>query len=248
MKFLWILVAIATLAPGLCAETLSFDNGFAAARSHNARPLFRIDEASFSKSGERLDQFVRSPLLEDGHNSADQMFGAGASLGINTAAIAVSFGAFFDFYFTPWLAAGTFVSVSYGFLGQREHNGGDALAVSASLGAKFVLDFPDMEVTHWLRPFVAFYPLGVAFLSATEDADIPGTGNTKDVKYSDVYFLMLGGVGSDFFLTDNIAIGIGLYVWGSIGGSKHEHSQGIDTRTSGAIGVYFEYARLTLRF
>ena len=245
MKYLWILLVVAALTPALGAKELGLGD-FSAAR-HQPRTLFHTNEVSF-EHGEKLDQFVRAPILGDTRNSEDQMFGAGASLGINSAAIAISFGAFFDFYFTPWLAAGTFVSVSYGFLGQKEHNGGDALAFSASLGAKFVLDFADMDITDWWRPYVAFYPLGVTFFSATEDADIPGTGNTKDVKYSDVFFLMLGGVGSDFFLTNTVGIGIGLYVWGTIGGSKHKHRQGIETTTSGAIGVYFEYARLTLRF
>ena len=107
---------------------------------------------------------------------------------------------------------------------------------------------PLVGLTDWFRPFVAFYPVGLAYLSATEDADIPGTGNTKDVKYSDLYFLMAGGAGIDFYLTNLIGVGFGLYIYGSIGGSKHKHSQGIETETKGQVGVYFEYARLSLRF
>ncbi|MCB9895277.1 MAG: hypothetical protein H6839_12565 [Planctomycetes bacterium] len=248
MRHLMLLAGLVALSASLGAATLgdmSFEKAMSTGHTRRAANLF---DTATTTTPAAVDRFMNSALLEEGRESGDQMFGAGATLGLNTAAIGITFGGFFDFYFTPWIAADVFTSVSYGFLGRPEHNGGDALAVTLSLGAKFVLDFEDLEWTEWFRPFAVFYPVGLAYLSATEDADEPGTGNTRDVKYSDLYFLMAGGIGSDFYLTNMIGLGFGLYIYGTIGGSKHKHSRGIETKTSGAVGVYFEYVRFTVRF
>lgn len=251
MRYLLVLSAMLALCPLLAATESGFEHGFANSRTPRAVNLFEPAQAapvSFSADFGSLDPLLRAPIMESPRESANQMFGTGATLGINSAALGVTFGGFFDFYFTPWLAAGAHFSISYGILGRPEHNGGDALAVSVLLGAKFVLDFEELEITDWFRPFVALYPAGFAYFAATEDADIPGTGDTKDVKYSDLFYLIAGGTGIDFYLTNLIGVGFGLYLYGTVGGSKHKHDDGIETESTGSVGVYFEYARLSLRF
>jgi len=250
MRYLLLVAAALALCPLLHADE-GFERSFSAERNLRAVNLFeqQAETRTVAFAGDfDLDPLLRAPIMESPRESADQMFGTGATLGINSAALGVTFGGFFDFYFTPWLAAGAHFSISYGILGRPEHNGGDALAVAVLLGAKFVLDFEDVEITDWFRPFVALYPAGFAYFAATEDADVPGTGDTKDVKYSDIFYLIAGGAGIDFYLTNLIGVGFGLYLYGTVGGSKHEHSNNIETKTKGAVGVYFEYARLSLRF
>ena len=248
MRHLLLLVSFIALSGSLSAASLADMSLENAMSTGHARPTANLFESATATTPSAVDRFMNAALLEEGRETDDQMFAAGATLGINTAAIGISFGGFFDFYFTPWIAAEALTTVSYGFLGRPEHNGGDALAFTVSLGAKFVLDFESLEWTEWFRPFAAFYAVGLAYLTATEDADEPGTGNTRDVKYSDLYFLMAGGVGADFYLTNMFGLGFGLYLYGTIGGSKHKHSRGIETKTSGAVGVYFEYLRFTVRF
>jgi hypothetical protein len=175
------------------------------------------------------------------------MFGAGGALGINSAAVGIGFSGWFDFYFTPWLAAGAWMGVDYGFVGRREHDGGSALMFNFNLGAKFVLDFEDVDITDWFRPWVAFYPVGLAYFAATEEADPPGSADRRDISYSDLYYMMAAGLGIDFMLTRLIGVGFGLYFYGTIGGSRHE-SGNVVTRTRGFFGIHFEYARLSLRF
>lgn len=252
-----MLLALLLLATPLAARDLgmmSLDDAVRASRSDAVhRQLFEPVELESSKAFEvkafDADRIVRSQLLEDDERQSEgQWIGTGVALGLNTAAIGIGFGAWFDFYVMPYLAVSAYSNVSYGIVGRPYHNGGDALAFTFSVGAKFVLDFPNLEVTRWLRPFVAFYPLGFAYYTGTEDADEFGTGNTRDVTYKDLFFLMAGGIGTDFMLTHNIGFGVGFYIFGSIGGSKQKHSAGIETDTNGAVGVYIEYARLSLRF
>jgi len=176
-----------------------------------------------------------------------EQFGAGASLGINYAIPGLGLGFWFEFFPMPFISAGAHMTVGYGGLTDPYENGGTGLAFSLQFGARFVVDFDTIEITRWLRPFVAFYPVGFVYFSGTEDFDVPGTGNTDELTYSDVYFMMSGGFGCDFMITPQIGLGPGLYIYGTAGGSEHKKGN-FKLRTEGAVGVYFEYIRLVLRF
>ncbi|MCC7507831.1 MAG: hypothetical protein IT464_00480 [Planctomycetes bacterium] len=191
---------------------------------------------------------VYGQLLDDsGPRTTEQMFGAGASLSLDTNALGLGFNGFFDFYFTPWIAAASHVGVSYGFLGRQYQEGGTGMGFHVALGARFTFDLPDWEWSRWLRPWVAFYPVGFQLFSASEDFDPPGSDDEGTFKYSDIYFHMMGGGGADFYLTSLIGLGVGVYFYGSFGGSRHKQD-GATIRTNGLFGMYFEYARVTLRF
>jgi hypothetical protein len=244
-----LLVAVLAIgAPGLLAFE-SFEQAWQSSRETRSLNLFEDASPVFSAATPaRVDgtAFLRGQD-EPYRDPTPEMFGAGASLGINYAAIGIGFGLWFEVYPLPFLAINAHTSIAYGILGSPYLDGGDGLAFSFQVGGKFVIDFEEIEITRWLRPFVAFYPFGVAYFSGTEEFDPPGTGNTDEITYSDAFFLMSGGFGSDFYITPNIGVGVAIYIYGTIGGSRHD-KPGDDLDTEGSVGVYVEYVRLALRF
>lgn len=248
MRNLVLFTAVVLGAAGLSAE-MHFTLNTSCVRQVN---LFepvpgKTPRATTANWSPNFENFAKGPLLEDGRASEGQMFGAGGALGINTAAVGIGFTGWFDFYFTPWLAASTWVGIDYGFVGRRVHDGGSALMFNVNIGAKFVMDFADMELSDWFRPWAALYPLGFALYSATEEADPPGNDDRVDITYSDLYYMVATGGGIDFMLTNLIGVGFGMYLYGTVGGKRHEIDNVI-TRTRGFFGFHFEYARLNLRF
>lgn len=205
------------------------------------------EPAAISLDVPSFEDAFRAQVGTKKRETTKEQFGAGASLGINYAAVGLGLGFWFEYYPVPMAAVGAHMSVAYGALGSPYENGGDGLAFSLQFGGRFVVDFDSIEITRWLRPFVAFYPVGFAFFSGNEDFDVPGTGNTDEISYSDVFFLMSGGFGCDFMITPQIGLGLGLYIYGTVGGSEHEKGN-FKFRTEGSVGVYFEYVRLSLRF
>ena len=249
MRYFILLVLVVGLASALGAASLSdlsLEQGLKQARVQRTPDLFETREIAFT-GATGMDRLVRAQAFENGGRETDeQMYGAGAALGLNLEAIGFGAGGWFDFYFQPYIAVSALTTVAYGINGHDYHDGGDALFFSMSLGAKFVLDFPDIEINDWFRPFAAFYPVGFAYIAGTEDAE--EGSRTREVKYSDLYFMMAGGIGADFFLTHLIGVGFGFYVYGTIGGSRHKHTAGIETRTEGNVSAFIEFARINLRF
>ena len=256
MRYMLMVLTAVVFTGGVSAATLtelSFDRSFQHARSNGVdRNLFATKlpqtEAAYTFSGFDLDDTLRSQLIDDsGPTSEERMFGAGAALGFHSYNIGLGVSGWFDFHLFPWLAFGTRFHLAYGILTRTYKDGGEALHIGMGLGAKFVLDVPDLEVTRWLRPWVALYPAGFAYVAATEEFDPPGNDDEGTFKYSDIFYFIQAGTGVDFYLTNMIGLGLGVYITGTVGGSKHEQD-GSDLRTRGLIGVYFEYARLSLRF
>lgn len=229
------LLLLAVLSAPLCAADLAFE-----------MPRVARANSLFEGMPNVLERTQRAPLLEGtGRATGEQMFGAGVSLGIDSSTIGLGVGGWFDFYFTPWIAIEANARIGYGILGRRYHDGGTGLIATFGLGAKFVMDFEEWEFTEWCRPFAVLSPIGFAFLAGDEAAE--DNGDDVRTKYSDILFQVHGGVGCDFFLTDLIGVGLGLYMYGTIGGRK-QTSADVETRTRGQVGVFFEYARLSLRF
>ncbi|MBE7491921.1 MAG: hypothetical protein HS108_09245 [Planctomycetes bacterium] len=194
-----------------------------------------------------LDRELAGQLLdESGPRSKDQMFGAGAALGFAGDPIGFGLSGWFDFYFTTWLAAGARFQMDYGAITRRHEDGGTGLDFSLQFGAKFVFDLEDWEWSRWCRPFVALYPAGFRYHSATERAK-DSQGRRFDFAYSDVFYVISVGGGVDFFLTSNIALGAGILLDGTVGGSRHK-KRGVKIRHVGGADFFFEYARLSVRF
>lgn len=256
MRHFAIMLAAIALAGGLAAADLtklSFEKSFTAPRTH-APSLFAAPEVDAPAKAFNFDSGLSDSGLykgqlvdDDGTDTSEQLFGAGAALGMAGNPLGIGVTGWFSFYFTPWLAAEAKFVLAYGIITDAYENGGDGLAVGLAIGAKFVLDFPDMEITRWLRPFVALYPAGFVYFSSTEEIEPPGSGDTEDFTFSDVFYMIHGGIGVDFYLTNMIGLGVGVYITGTVGGSKHDKS-GVEIETEGSVGVYFEYARLSLRF
>jgi hypothetical protein len=248
-----VLVAIVAMMAGpmLCAAT-AWESEWRQPRAERA--LFEVpaeaapvsyDHGSFL--GWAQDQVAPGQAATKKRETTQEKIGVGASLGINYAAIGIGLGFFAEYYPLPMLAVGAHMSVAYGALGSPYESNGDGLAFAMLFGARFVVDFDTIEITRWLRPFVAFYPFGFAYFSGTEEFDVPGTGNTDDITYTDIFFLTTGGFGSDFYITPQIGVGVAIYIYGTIGGSKHE-KRGFELETEGSVGVYVEYVRLSFRF
>lgn len=207
------------------------------------RPSPRLFEASLLP----VDRELRGQLLDEtGPASKDQSFGAGVALGFAGDPIGFGLSGWFDYYFTTWLAAGARFQMDYGVVTRRLEDGGVGLDFSLQFGAKFVFDLEDWEWSRWLRPWVALYPAGFRYASATEDAK-DNAGNEVEIEYGDVFYLITAGGGVDFFLTSNIALGVGIYFDGTVGGSKHK-KRDITVRHRGGFDFFFEYARLSIRF
>lgn len=255
MRYFAMVLGLALVTSGLSAASLaelSFGKSFHHARNIRQVNLFTVppETGDVARSLPRLEdgRVLKTQLIDDsGPDSDERMFAAGVSLGFHSYNIGLGMGAWFDFHLFPWLAFGTRFHLAYGILTRTYEDGGDALHLGVSLGAKFVLDFPDMEVTRWLRPWVALYPAGFAYVDASEDFDPPGADDNGTFKYSDIFYFIQAGTGVDFYLTNFIGLGLGVYITGTVGGSRHE-KDGTEVRTRGLVGVYFEYARLSLRF
>lgn len=223
-----------------------------------ASPLCALDElpddwrpadslrpvALFDRGGSWHQQPVYGQLIDDtGPRSTDQLIGFGAALMLDTSALGLGVNGFFDFYFTPWISASAHTGVAFGVLGRRHVDGGTGLGYHLALGAKFTFDLPDWEWSRWVRPWVAFYPVGFRYFSATESVD----ADNDRITYNDIYFHMQGGGGVDFYLTSLIGLGAGVLFYGDFGGSRRRIGDHRIT-TRGLWGLYFEYARLTVRF
>ncbi|MBX3475363.1 MAG: hypothetical protein KF754_13365 [Planctomycetes bacterium] len=227
-----LVVVFASAAP-LCAES-----GFGLQR---ASP--RMFEATLLP----LDADLRGQLMdESGAQSKDQYFGAGVALGFAGDPIGFGLAGWFDYYLTTWLAVGARFQMGYGIVTRRFEDGGVGLDFSMQFGAKFVFDMPDWEWSRWCRPFVALYPAGFRYASATEEAK-DRSGRDFDFSYGDVFYVITAGGGVDFFLTSNIAVGAAVYFDGTVGGSKHKE-KGVTIRHRGAFDFFLEYARLSVRF
>jgi hypothetical protein len=257
MRQIAIALAAVLLAGGLAASDLTrlgFGESFtqAKASTHSAfpgGPDFATLETAFTTPRHlRETGLFRAQLIDDsGPGTDEQMFGAGVALGFHSEALGLGVSGWFDFHFLPYLAVSSRFHLAYGILTREYKDGGTALNLGLGLGVKFVLDVPDLEVTRWLRPWVALYPAGFVYVAATEDFDPPGPDSKKKFSYSDIFYLIQAGTGVDFFLTNMIGLGLGVYITGTVGGSKHEKDD-TTIRTRGSVGVYFEYARLSLRF
>ncbi len=243
-RSLLILAILACGAPAFALE--SFEQAWDDSRSQRPVNLF-ANTATGTASALPLERMVFAQDTAETKPPTEEQFGAGASLGINYAAIGAGIGLWFEYYPMPFVAINAHTTFAYGVLGNPYIDGGSGFAFSFQLGGKFVLDFEDLPFTRWLRPFVAFYPVGVAYFSGEEEFDVPNSGDTDDLTYSDAFYLMSGGFGSDFYITQNIGVGAAVYIYGTVGGSRHE-KRGRDLRTEGSVGVYFEYARLAIRF
>jgi len=190
---------------------------------------------------------VRGQLLdESGPRSKDQMFGAGVALGFAGDPIGFGLSGWFDYYLTTWLAVGARFQTDYGVVTRRHEDGGTALDFGLQFGAKVVFDLEDWEFSRWLRPYVALYPAGFRYHAATERAK-DSAGRKFEINYGDIFYVITTGGGVDFFLTSNIALGAGIYVEGTVGGSKHK-KRGVSVRHRGGFDFFFEYARFAVRF
>jgi len=246
MRSFALVVFVASLLGAACAGEVgaySFDDafmGFGRGRSLRA--------VSSAPVGFELPSIaLGQDYVYDSWPSRKQKFGAGAALGLAGDPIGIGLTAWFEYYFRPYVAVGGNVLAGYGGITDPYQNGGDASYFGFALGVKAVLDVESVFESRLIRPWVAFYPLGLVLVSATEDYDVPGTGNTDDFDYSDVFFLIYGGIGTDFYFTDNVGLGGAIYVTGTIGGSKHT-KDGVNIETKGNVGIYVEYLRLSVRF
>lgn len=254
MRNLWLVLVVLFAGSSLTAAELSFDN---LPRSDRTVRLFEPVNLDHGHSYEsafetgrhgRTGDLLKAQLVESaGDVSDDQWFGAGTALGVANNPIGIGASGWFDFYILRYLAVSTQFQFGYGIVTDELKDGGDGVFAGLSIGAKFVMDFPGVDINRWFRPFAAFYPAGFLYFSATEEVDPPDSDDTKKLNYSDIFYHMYGGAGVDFFLTPEIAIGAAIYVTGRIGGSKHK-DHGVTVNTRGRVGVFFEYARLAIRF
>jgi hypothetical protein len=246
MRFLTVLALCGLAASAAAAD---FEAAFDTPRTHvnlfDDQPA--VVDANWTPRG---DRFATAQVIDDGGRSAgDQWFGVGVALGIAGDPIGFGASTWFDLYLYPFLAVSARGVLAYGVITNEYKDGGDALATGVSFGAKFVMDFDDVDVSRWFRPWAALYPVGFMYVAGEEEVETTlRTGSTRDdFPYSDIFFVVQGGVGADFFLTDNFGLGVGLYLNGTLGGSRHRHD-GHTIKTRGRIGVYFEYIRAAFRF
>lgn len=236
-----VLVLVSLLSPTAGCEEFTLQRS-----TFRTPQLFALPAEDLSRPA--AEDWLAGQLVEkDSHASADQMFGAGVALGFAGDPIGLGLSGWFDVYFTTWIAAEARLQLAYGLLTHPYQDSGTGVEVGLQLGAKFVFDMPDWEWSRWCRPFAAFFPVGFRYMAADEEFNPPGPGNSDHVHYSDVFFVIGFGGGCDFFLTPNIAIGVGLFVDGMIGGSRHDRN-GVVVRTRGRVDVFFEYFRLAMRF
>jgi hypothetical protein len=232
-----ILVLMMVCCGTLAAQVQDFD--FALPKTREAR-LFDVsaDIPKIERFGQILD--------DSGPPSSEQKFGLGASLALVDNPIGLGTNGWFDYYPFTFLAFGVNTFFNYGVITRKRLDGGTAVSTGFTVGGKFVLDLPDLELTRWFRPYGMFHPIGLMYFAGQEDFR-DSDGNSDSLRYSDLYYMMQLGAGVDFFLTSEFAIGAGLFWRSTFGGSRHSRS-GVSIRTRGRSDMNLEFIRVTYRF
>jgi hypothetical protein len=235
-----LLILMLVCAGGLAAHGQEF--AFDLPRTREAR-LFTdapppADVPDIYRTGQLLD--------DSGPPSSELKYGLGASLALVDNPVGFGSNGWFDYYPFTFLAFGVNTFFNYGVITRDRLDGGTAFSTGFTAGGKFVLDFPELELTRWFRPYAMFHPLGLMYFAGSEDFR-DSDGNRDTFRYSDVFFMMQGGAGVDFFLTSELAVGAGFFWRSTYGGSRHT-SSGVRVRHRGRTDLNLEYIRLTYRF